>query len=337
MNFNRTILNNAHGAARFNEMWALRNNSNLITRDAWIGLDKEIVQISSRIKGFEIIQDLQSLDNPVNIGKTAVGYGMATDIADDVVISMDGQPPTSYDTVDFDSELDPIPGFRSGFGVSFRKAEGYKEIGIDLLTESGSAKLPKHLQAMTDYLLYGDAKIKVAGVQGQGFINHRNTIKLNLGSSNGGAGIDLATATPDQLEEFWGRGAARKLMDDNFIDEFDVVWLSPEAYANHYRKIAMIGADYIAGQMGATVVDYIGTNSPTKEFRKSYALKGNEFFGYVRNSSALRTNVGLPTTTFQLPQRDPYSNTNVSIISFCGAQVKKDYNGRSQVIYGGAL
>jgi hypothetical protein len=49
---------------------------------------------------------------------------------------------------------------------------------------------------MADYMLSGDAKVKVKGYVGAGITNHANTNQVDLSAS--GLNIDLTTSTPDE-------------------------------------------------------------------------------------------------------------------------------------------
>lgn len=69
------------------------------------------------------------------------------------------------------------------------------------------AKVTKFNKKCVAYYLNGNSNIQVQNYPVQGLKNHRNTIKLNLGSGAGGANIDLTSATALQLIEFFGKGA----------------------------------------------------------------------------------------------------------------------------------
>ncbi|MEN1417401.1 major capsid protein, partial [Pseudomonas aeruginosa] len=69
------------------------------------------------------------------------------------------------------------------------------------------AKLRKFNKRIVAYILDGATNIQVESYPAQGLRNHRNTIKVNLGSGAGGANIDLTTATQEQLAAFFTTGA----------------------------------------------------------------------------------------------------------------------------------
>ncbi|MEN1471822.1 major capsid protein, partial [Pseudomonas aeruginosa] len=80
-------------------------------------------------------------------------------------------------------------------------------VGIDLVLDSQAAKLRKFNKRIVAYILDGATNIQVESYPAQGLRNHRNTIKVNLGSGAGGANIDLTTATQEQLAAFFTTGA----------------------------------------------------------------------------------------------------------------------------------
>lgn len=300
-------------------------------REFWAEIDTQIIQFRDQETGMEIVNDLLQVQTVLPIGKTVKLYNIAGDIADDVSISMDGQPPFSFDHTDYDSDGDPIPVFTAGYGVNWRHAAGLQTVGIDLVLDSQSAKLRKYNKDIVNYTLNGSEKIVVDGKPGQGLKNHRNTVKLNLGGGAGGANIDLTTAAQQDVINFFTKGAFGQAARDNKVDAYDVVWVSPEIMAN-------LDSDYVnGGVINGTIGDRVKARAKIREFRESYALSGNEFIAYQRRQDVISPLVGMATGVVPLPRPMPQSNYNFQIMGAMGLQVKRDGEGKSGVIYGANL
>lgn len=161
-----TLANNTRLRGHWNHLWANRNMWNAqnaamieanrlhmtpemlstnalagLGRDFWAEIDRQIIQYRDQETGMEIVNDLMGVQSVLNIGKTAKLYNIAGDIADDVSISLDGQPPYSFDHTEYDSDGDPIPVFTAGYGVNWRHAEGLQTVGVDIVLDSQAAKL----------------------------------------------------------------------------------------------------------------------------------------------------------------------------------------------------
>lgn len=334
---NRNIWNNQnaamithHRGAMTPEMLACNALAGL-GREFWAEVDAQIIQYRNQETGMEIVNDLLQVQTVLPIGKTAKLYNVVGDIADDVSVSIDGQAPYSFDHTEYNSDGDPIPVFTSGYGVNWRHAAGMNTVGIDLVLDSQAAKLRKFNKRIVAYTLDGATNIQVENYPAQGLRNHRNTIKVNLGSGAGGANIDLTTATQQQLIDFFTKGAFGQAARANKVDAYDVVWVSPEIMAN-------LDGDYVnGGVVNGTIRDRILARAKIREFRESYALSGNEFLGYQRRRDVVTPLVGMATGVIPLPRPLPQVNYNFQIMSAMGIQVKKDDEGLSGVIYGANL
>lgn len=305
-------------------------------RDFWQEVDRQVITFRDQETGMEIVNDLLSVQTALPIGKTVKLYNVSGDIADDVSISMDGQPPYSFDHTEYDSDGDPIPVFTAGYGVNWRHAAGMSTVGIDLVLDSQAAKLRKYNKFIVSYTLNGSEKIVVDGKPGQGIKNHRNTIKLNLGSGAGGANIDLTTATQDQLATFFTSGAFGQVARDNFVDAYDVLWVSPQIWANLMKPASVvIGGDRILS--GGTVQSVIQGFAPARAIRQTFALSGNEFIAYQRRQDVISPLVGMATGVVPLPRPMPQSNYNFQIMGAMGLQIKRDGENKSGVLYGANL
>lgn len=302
-----------------------KNEAGILTRDFWREVDNQIIQIRDNDQGREFLTDLQSIGTPLNPGKTAKLYTMGQDISDEVTISMDAQPPVYKDHIDFETDGDPVPAFTAGFGVNWRHWTAMKSENIDLVIESQARKMVKVFSSIADYMLDGSTKAKAGGFTGQGIRNHRNTKKIDLGS--GGFNIDLTTATNDEIIAFFNQDFA-KVLDDNYVDAVDVVWLSPEQRRRLDAPLSKTG-EYKLGTLREEIMRF----SRIKAFRSTFKLKGNEFFAYVKNREYITPLVGAPVSTVAVPRQMPNANYDFMIWALMGIQIKADVNGRGGVFY----
>jgi len=297
-------------------------------RDFWADVDRQIIRLRDEQFGMEIVNDLQSVQTILPVGKTAKLYSVGSSIADDVSVSLDGQAPYSFDHTEYDSDGDPIPVFSAGYGVNWRHAAGLQTVGIDLVLDSQEAKMRVFNQKVVNYFLSGNENIKVGAYPAQGLKNHRNTKKINLGAS--GENINLTTANAAALIAFF-QGAFATVLMQNRVAELDVLWVSPEIGMN-------LGKVYVEnGVTIGTVQQYLLRFIRVKDIRTTFALSGNEFLGYVRRSDIVSPLVGMVTGVTPLPRPLPNSNFNFQILAAAGVQVKKDGEGRGGVIYGANL
>ncbi|EMH4108131.1 major capsid protein [Serratia sp. TSA_130.2] len=334
---NRNMWNANHNAmiaanrAHMTQEWLAVNAAGGFTRDFWAEIDRQVLQLRDQEVGMEIINDLIGVQTVLSVGKTAKLYSVVGDIADDVSVSIDGQAPFSFDHTEYASDGDPIPVFTAGYGVNWRHAAGLNSVGIDLVLDSQMAKMRKFNQKRVNYYLNGDPNIQVQSYPAQGIKNHRNTKKLNLGAGAGGANIDLTAATMTQLFEFFGKGAFGALARANKVAQYDVMWVSPEIWAN-------LAQPYVVnGVVSGTVLQAVLPFAPVKEIRMTFALKGNEFVAYVRRRDVISPLVGMAVGVVPLPRPVPNVNYNFQIMSAEGLQITADDQGLSGVVYGANL
>ncbi|MEI7195056.1 major capsid protein [Pectobacterium versatile] len=358
-----TLATNSRLRGHWNELWANRNmfdaqhnamiaaNRNMMTpemlaanallgdglgRDFWAELDRQVIQLRDQETGMEIVTDLMGIQTVLPIGKTAKLYNMVGDIADDVSISLDGQPPYSFDHTEYASDGDPIPVFTAGYGVNWRLAAGLNTVGVDLVLDSQAAKLRKFNKRIVSYVLDGSNTIQVQNYPAQGLRNHRNTIKLNLGSGAGGANINLTTADQADIAAFFTSGAFGQAARDNFVEAYDVLWVSPQIWANLMKPATVtIGGNTLLS--GGTVLSVITGFIPARAVRQTFALSGNEFIAYQRRQDVITPLVGMATGIVPLPRPMPQSNWNFQIMAAMGLQIKRDGEGKSGVLYGANL
>lgn len=306
-------------------------------RDFWQEIDRQVVQFRDQETGMEIVNDLLQVQTVLPIGKTAKLYNIAGDIADDVSVSLDGQAPYSFDHTEYDSDGDPIPVFTAGYGVNWRHAAGLNTVGIDLVLDSQAAKLRKYNKQIVAYALDGNDSIQVQSYPAQGLRNHRNTVKINLGSGGGGANIDLTSADPEDVIAFFTSGAFGTAARNNKVAAYDVLWVSPQIMANLAKPYLVSVGGGSNALIGGTVLDAVQRFIPAREVRQSFALSGNEFLGYQRRQDVVSPLVGMATGVVPLPRTMPQQNYNFQIMGAMGIQVKRDGDGLSGVIYGANL
>lgn len=305
-------------------------------RDFWQEVDRQIVQFRDQETGMEIVNDLLSVQTVLDIGKTVKSYNIAGTIADDVSISIDGQAPYSFDHTEYDNDGDPVPIFTAGYGVNWRHSAGLGTVGVDLVLDSQAAKLRVFNKKIVDYVLNGSSKISVDGKPGQGLKNHRNTVKLNLGSGVGGASIDLTTADQAEIAAFFTTGAFGQVARDNFVEAYDVLWVSSQIWANLMKPATVsVGGDTLLS--GGSVLDTIKAFIPARDIRQTFKLQGNEFIAYQRRQDVVTPLVGMAVGTVPLLRLRPQDNHNFQIMSAMGLQIKRDGDGKSGVLYGANL
>lgn len=293
----------------------------------WADIDSQIVQQRDLETGMEIVNDLLRVQTVLPVGKTAKLYNVVGGIAEDVSVSIDGQAPYSFDHTQYGTDGDPIPMFSAGYGVNWRHAQGLNTVGIDLVLDSQQAKLREFNKKIVDYTLNGASNIVVDGKQGQGLKNHRNTKKLDLTVAN----IDLTTASAADLMGFFGKGDFGQMARDNKVDAYDVMWVSPEIWANLAQPY------FVNGAVTGNVLQAVQPFAPVREIRMTFALSGNEFLAYQRRQDVVTPLVGMTTGVTALPRPLPQTNYNFQILAAMGIQVKKDADGRGGVVYGAEL
>lgn len=306
----------------------LQVNASGITREFWQEMDNQILELRDQETGMEIVNDLLTVQTVLDIGKTLKLYNQVGGIDDSVSITMDGQAPYSFDHADYESDGDPIPIIQAGYGVNWRHFLGLKTVGIDNALDSQNAKVREYNKKLVGLTLDGRADIRVNGYQSQGLRNHRHTKKFDLGTN--GLNINLATATPKELMEFFQKPFAQEL-DRNRIQKLTVFWVSPEIWSN----LSLVHIEN--GVTTGTVLQYLLKFIRVGEIRMTFALKDNEFLGYVRQRDMVTPLVGMPTSVLPLPRLMPESNYNFRIMGAMGIQVKVDSQGLGGVFYGANL
>lgn len=343
---NRDVFNIHHNNMVAQYAPALQSSPTMLAANAlggfdntfWAAIDRQVIALRGQEFGIEIVDDLMGIQLALPVGKTAAMYNNVGDIADDVAISIDGQAPYSFDHTDYGNDGDPIPMFTAGYGVNWRMQQGLQGVGIDLVLDSQEAKMRKFNKRLVNYVLNGDASINVDGKPGQGLKNHRNTYKINLGTGAGGAAIDLTTATPQEIIDFFTTGAMGQAYQVNFLTSLSVLWVSPQIWRNLRKQyVVEMGAGGLAMGQNRTVLEAIKQFLGVEDVRQSYALVGNEFLGYVRRADYVRPLVGMTTGVVPLPRLMPQANYNFQIMCAMGIQVRADSEGHTGVIYGADL
>lgn len=341
-----SLATNANMKKHWGELWATRNmfnlnHKNMLAANAavmteemlacnakdgfalefWKEIDGQIIEMKDQETGIEIVNDLMGVQTVLPIGKTLKLYNVSGGIADDVVVSMDGQAPHSFDHTDYASEGDPIPMFAAGYGVNWRHAAGLNTVGVDLALDSQRAKLQVFNKKRVDFYLNGNANIKVQNYPAMGIKNHRNTKQLTMTT-------DLTTATMEQIIDWFTVGEFGQLATANFVDAYDIMWVSPQIYAN-------LAKPYIVNKaIVGNVLDAVLPFAPVKEIRKTFVLKDNEFIAYQRRKDVITPLIGMTTGVIPMPRFLPTDNYNFKIMSAEGLQITADAAGHSGVVYG---
>lgn len=325
----------AHNLELAQRQGIFANSAITIPQSAYQEMDRQIIEYSYRVDGGDILEDLDRLITPVNVGKTLRTYNKGSDQGRNRAISLDGNEPLKHDHVTYSSDGDPIPVFSEGWGANWREVAGLNSIDVNVLLDSQRLASAYHAEDIVNYTLNGNTRINVSGFEGQGLKNHRNTFKIDLGAS--GLNVDLVTADLETLSTFFHK-TLRTQLDNNHVRHLDKLWVSPEIYQNLTTKMALITGG--RGDLGASILDYLGVSIPVRsigDVLPSYALKGNEFLGYVADKRYIEIPVGMPTTITPLERKYFNENYNFRVDTIRGLHVKADFSGKSGVFYGSNL
>lgn len=306
------------------------NEAGVFDNDWWKAIDRRAIEVRDNDRGRELLSDLMTLATPVDIGTTLKGYAQQTDMHNEINISMDGQPPVTFDHVDTDADGNPIPIFNTGFGINWRKWMGQRSHNLNTVAESQAATMGNMLSNMCDYVLDGSKKVVEKGFTGQGIRNHRNTKKIDMTV----AGVDLTSGSTsnDDILKFWNQTFALHL-DANYVEgAIDVVWISPEIS----RRMKVPFSDS-QGFKGGTLEKYILEFARVGSFRVTYKLKGNEFLAYNRDKQVISPLVGQAVATVPVERKGPRDNFNFEVWGAMGLEIRADINGRSSVFYAAKL
>lgn len=298
------------------------NQAALISKDYWREVDNITTRVFRNDEGNGLLDDLLGLGTPISIGKTAALYRVSSD-AGKVHRTLTGHVPEELDKVIYDEAGDPIPIFNTGYSREWREWNGMQSENLDAMADDQEAHVAAIREDMADYMLSGDAKVKVKGYVGAGITNHANTNQVDLSAS--GLNIDLTTSTPDESVAFF-TGPFAKLLDDNYVQEKVKVWASPDIMRNLNRPYSDA-----AGFKEGTVLEYILRYGRIESFNQTFKLTGNHFIAYVRNSQYIKTRIAAPVGAFMIPRQNPFDNYNTLVWSAVGLQIKRDFNGRSKV------
>lgn len=265
------------------------NATALVTKDYWREVDDVTTRVFRNESGMDMMADLMTLATNINIGKTVAISRMASD-AGKVVRTISGQEPEDLDKTRYSYSGDVIPIFKTGYGREWRELLGMQSEGFDPLIDDQESTTFNLRADMADYLLVGDASLNVNGVYtAYGITNHPNTVQLNLSASGTGAlNIDLQTATPDEIVEFFNQDF-QAVLDAQNVFEPVTLWVSPSVRRSFSRPYSNA-----AGFKGGTIEDYIlaDVEKLAKLFNPKYESVRFELNG---NTNAAVANVNAPT------------------------------------------
>ena len=310
------------------------NATALVSKDYWREVDNVTTRIFRNESGQDMMADLMGLAANINIGKTVAISRIASD-AGKVTRTLSGQEPEDMDKTRYTYSGDVIPIFKTGYGREWRELLGMQSEGdFDPLMDD-QANVTFNLRTdMAQYLLTGDLSLNVNGqYTGYGITNHPNTVQVNLNVS-GGLNIDLQTATPDEIVEFFNQDF-QAILDAQNVFEPVTLWVSPSVRRSFSRPYSNA-----AGFKGGTIEDYIlafgktGNIGRIASIGTNYLLTGNHFVGYVKNELYIRPRVAQPVSTYAEPRTTPHANYNWLVWSAMGLQIRRDFSGKSKVFNG---
>ena len=302
---------------------------------AWLAIDQTAAEVATTTRGTEIYQDLQGLVTPLPLGKTVRVWNNVGNIHNEVAVSMDGQTPVGADQVSMSQDADPIPLFTARFGVNYRHELANRTEMVPLIQDSQTAKMDVYMAALAGYVMNGSANISEAGFKGEGAKNHRNTEKLDLGTT--GFNVNLTTANEVALMKFFTVDLSG-VLDDNNVQTVDL-WVSKEIRANLSGDSAIVGIDQTIEQRILKRNPRIASirtayNSDVPGF--STGLTGNEILAYVKSKSFIEMLVGQSIQIVPVPRLELRANFNFDISSALGVQIKRR-GSNSGCFYGASL
>ena len=321
--------------AQFDPVAQAVNAAGVYGPQAWLAIDQTAAEVATSTRGTEIYQDLQGLVTPLPLGKTVRVWNNVGNIHNEVAVSMDGQNPVGADQVSMSQDADPIPLFTARFGVNYRHELANRTEMVPLIQDSQTAKMDVYMAALAGYVANGSANISEAGFKGEGLKNHRNTEKLDLGTS--AFNINLTTANEAALMKFFTVDLSG-VLDDNNVQTIDL-WVSKEVRANLSNDAGIVGIDQTIEQRILKRNPRIASirtayNSDVPGF--STGLTGNEILAYVKSKSFIEMLVGQSIQIVPVPRLELRANFNFDISSALGVQIKRR-GANSGVFFGASL
>lgn len=305
---------------------AVRNQSAVLPRDAWLELDGITRRVMRNDEGQVYMADLMPLAKAVNIGKLVHLNRVSSD-AGTVVRSLSGQVPVPLDKVTYDYRGTPVPIFSTAYGREWREWNTLQSENFDALSDDQEAHTAKIRRDMALYALDGDPTIIVQGYTAYGIRTSPYSKAINLGSAAGGANIDLTTAGSDDIDNFITQTLGA-MLDDNLITGKVNLYVSPEIGRNLDKSYS--GS---TGFKGGTLLSYLLTNRRINKIAVTYELQGNEFFGFVPNAEYIRPLVGMAVNTTAKVRQNPTDNYQFLVMGAMGLEIRADFNGKTGVFY----
>ena len=330
------VANSRHHAQWWDELGVVRddwiaqeerrtNASAILPRDAWLDFDSSTRAIMRHDDGAVFMNDLMPLAKTVNIGKLVHMYRVSSDLSDEVVRSMGGQVPVPVDKTVYDYRGAPVPIFAKGYGREWREEETLRAEGYDALADDDEATTIKVQKDQADYVLNGDDSIVVKGYEAYGIRTSPYTKSINLGAGAGGVNIDLTSADSDAVEAFIN-GPFGAMLDDNFVTGGVNLYISPEIARNWDKPYS--GS---AGMKIGSLREAILANRRVNKIEVTFALKGNEFFGFVPDQRIIRPLVGMAVNTTPKNRLNINDNFQFMVMGALGLEIRADWSGRSGV------
>jgi hypothetical protein len=279
-------------------------------------------------EGQAYMADLMPLAKAVNIGKLVHLTRVSSD-AGTVTRSLSGQVPTAMDKVVYDYRGTPVPIFSTAYGREWREWNTLQSENFDALSDDQEAHVAKIRRNMAQYVLNGDASLKVKGYAATGIRTSTLSKTINLGNGAAGANIDLTSSstTADAIEAFIN-GPFGAMLDANKIAAPVNLYISPEIARNWDRPYSLAG-----GFKAGSIREQIEKNRRINKIGVTFELTGNQFFGFVPSAEYIRPLIGMAVATTALTRSNPTDNYNFLVMGAMGLEIRADYNGASGTFY----
>lgn len=305
------------------------NASAILPRDAWLEFDGRARQVMREDGGRPYMDDLMPLAKSLPIGKVAQVSAVASDMNDQVQVTLSGQPAVPVDKTVYDYRGAPVPIFQKGFARNWREWNSLTSEGFDALMDDQESALYHVRTRNAKYVLDGDTTINAGGYIGYGIRTSPYSKSINLGSATGGANIDLTSSsvTSDDIVNFFNNYVG-EILDDELVFSPVNIYVSNEIMRNLDRPYS--GA---MGFKSGTLREAILAGRRIGKIDSTFELSGNEFFGFVPDSRYIRPLIGMATSTFAMPRPYPMANYNFMVWNAMGLEIRADFNGRTGVFY----
>lgn len=313
--------NEAHLAS----MQGLDVNVGRIPQDVYRDFDAQTKSLMTGDEGGVLLDDLLPLARSVDIGKITSEYRRVSDgtIARS---SISGQHAKPVDHVSYDYDGTLVLIHDSAFGREWREMEAMRSEGFSPIVDDQAAATRAVRRKVIDNFINGDSNAVFKGISSFGIKNSPGTVPLNLGA--GGLNVDLTSAATTYAQRASVFIAAITLLQGraNNVEGDIMFYVSPEIWFNQLTT----GTNDTRFQ---TFLEGLQRIPGVAGIKKTNVLTGNQFFAIRMDRQYIQPVVGMAMTTTPMMRTTPFSDYHWLTWMAAGIQVKRDFAGRSGVLY----